>query len=150
MDEPEHLCGPDACICLRWPSAHETSAAWLRCLAAGRPTVITDLAMTGRVPRIDARSWLEIETRDDDGVVREPVCVSVNVLDEVRSIELALTHLASDAVLRERLARSARDWWARRHTLEKMELDYEAASSERYKAPSVAQPRFRRISRGLQ
>jgi glycosyltransferase involved in cell wall biosynthesis len=130
-----YLAAADACICLRWPSAHETSAAWLRCLAAGRPTVITDLAMTGRVPRIDARSWLEIETRDDDGVVREPVCVSVNVLDEVRSIELALTHLASDAVLRERLARSARDWWARRHTLEKMELDYGAAIERALQAP---------------
>lgn len=76
-----------------------------------------------------------METRDDDGVVREPVCVSVNVLDEVRSIELALTHLASDAVLRERLARSARDWWARRHTLEKMELDYEAAIERALQAP---------------
>jgi len=130
-----YLAAADACICLRWPSAHETSAAWLRCLAAGRPTVITDLAMTGRVPRIDARSWLEIETRDDDGVLREPVCVSVNVLDEVRSIELALTHLASDAVLRERLARSARDWWSRHHTLEKMELDYEAAIERALQAP---------------
>jgi glycosyltransferase involved in cell wall biosynthesis len=130
-----YLAAADACICLRWPSAHETSAAWLRCLAAGRPTVITDLAMTGRVPRIDARSWLEMETRDDDGVVREPVCVSVNVLDEVRSIELALTHLASDAVLRDRLARSARDWWSRHHTLEKMELGYEAAIERALQAP---------------
>ena len=44
-------CGPgrlsaaaDICACLRWPTNRETSASWLRCLAAGRPTIVTDLA----------------------------------------------------------------------------------------------------------
>jgi hypothetical protein len=63
------------------------------------------------------------------------MCVSVNVLDEVRSIELALTHLSSDAALRERLGRSARDWWSHRHTLEKMESDYEGAIERALDAP---------------
>src|SRR6185295_8222851 len=38
-----HLAAADVCVCLRWPTAQETSASWLRCLAAGRPTVISDL-----------------------------------------------------------------------------------------------------------
>jgi glycosyltransferase involved in cell wall biosynthesis len=122
-----YLAAADVCLCLRWPSAHETSAAWLRCLAAARPTVITDLAMTAGIPRIDARRWLEIGTRRDDGSRREPICVSVDLLDEIRAIELALAHLAGDGSLRERLGRNARDWWARRHTLGHMQLDYEAA-----------------------
>jgi glycosyltransferase involved in cell wall biosynthesis len=134
-DLGSYLAAADVCLCLRWPSAHETSAAWLRCLAAGRPTVITDLAMTGALPRIDARSWLEIATRDDDGKAREPICVSVNILDEIRSIELALTHLSSDAALRERLGRRARDWWLHRHTLEKMETDYVGAIERALEAP---------------
>ena len=134
-DLGSYLAAADVCLCLRWPSAHETSAVWLRCLAAGRPTVITELAMTGALPRIDARSWLEIATRDDDGAAREPICVSVNILDEVRSIELALTHLSSDAALRERLGRSARDWWLHHHTLEKMETDYVGAIERALEAP---------------
>lgn len=130
-----YLAAGDACLCLRWPSAHETSAAWLRCLAAGRPTIVTELAMMGTLPRIDARSWLEINTRDEAGVRREPICVSVDLLDEVRSIELALTHLAGDSSLRERLGLHARDWWSHRHTLDKMEHDYEAAIERALRAP---------------
>ena len=131
-----YLMAADACLCLRWPSAHETSAAWLRCLSAGRPTVITDLAMTASLPRVDARTWLEINTRDDEGAARAPICVSVNLLDEVRSIELALTHLAADVGLRERLGRSARAWWSHRHTLERMEQDYDAAIERALRVPA--------------
>jgi glycosyltransferase involved in cell wall biosynthesis len=151
-----YLSAADACLCLRWPSAHETSASWLRCLAAGRPTVITDLAMTADVPRIDARTWLEIATRND-GTAQEPVCVSVGVLDEIRSIELALAHLAADRALRERLGRNARGWWSRHHTLEKMELEYEAAIERAMTRPAptaaVLPPHFREdysdVTRGI-
>jgi glycosyltransferase involved in cell wall biosynthesis len=152
-----HLAAADACLCLRWPSAHETSAAWLRCLAAGRPTVITDLAMTADVPRIDARTWLEIATRRKDGTAQEPMCVSVGILDEIRSIELALAHLAADRALRERLGRNARGWWSRHHTLEKMELEYEAAIERAMTRPAptaaVLPPHFREdysdVTRGI-
>ena len=37
-----HLAAADACVCLRWPTALESSASWLRCLAAGRPTIFRD------------------------------------------------------------------------------------------------------------
>ena len=45
-----HLAAADVCLCLRWPTAGETSASWLRALAAGRPTVITALAHLVDVP----------------------------------------------------------------------------------------------------
>jgi glycosyltransferase involved in cell wall biosynthesis len=152
-----YLAAADACLCLRWPSAHETSAAWLRCLAAGRPTVITDLAMTADVPRIDARSWLEIATRRGDAVAAAPVCVSVSVLDEVRSIELAMAHLAGDGTLREKLGQNGRDWWSRHHTLEMMELDYAATIERALQAPepraATLPPHFREdyseLTRGI-
>src|SRR5262249_24868917 len=53
----DHLAAADVCLCLRWPTAQETSASWLQCLAAARPTVITDLAHLVDVPAIDPRSW---------------------------------------------------------------------------------------------
>jgi glycosyltransferase involved in cell wall biosynthesis len=130
-----YLAAADACLCLRWPSAQETSAAWLRCLAAGRPTVVTDLTMMGEIPRIDARSRLELATRDHEGAPRTPICISVNLLDEVRSIELALMRLATDSPLRDQLGRSARDWWSRHHTLERMELDYERTIEQAVATP---------------
>src|SRR5262249_36444220 len=38
-DVADWLAAADACLCLRWPTALETSASWLRCLAARRATV---------------------------------------------------------------------------------------------------------------
>ena len=38
-DVSSHLAAADACLCLRWPTAGESSASWLRCLAARRATV---------------------------------------------------------------------------------------------------------------
>ena len=48
-----YLAASDICLCLRWPTALETSASWLHCLAAHRVTVITDLAHLADVPTID-------------------------------------------------------------------------------------------------
>ena len=45
-----YLNAADACLCLRWPTALETSASWLRCLAASRATVITDLPHLVDIP----------------------------------------------------------------------------------------------------
>ena len=54
---PAHLQAADICCCLRWPTNGETSASWLRAVAAGRPTIITDLAHQPEVPVIDPRGW---------------------------------------------------------------------------------------------
>src|SRR5439155_21209021 len=53
----DYLAAADACLCLRWPTAQETSGSWVQCLAAGRATVVTDLAHLADVPAIDPRTW---------------------------------------------------------------------------------------------
>jgi len=66
---PAYLAAADVCLCLRWPTSRETSASWLRCLAAGKPTVITDLIHTAGVPALDPRTWTPLVPT---GVVRSP------------------------------------------------------------------------------
>jgi glycosyltransferase involved in cell wall biosynthesis len=51
-----YLSAADVCLCLRWPTSRETSAMWVRAIAAGRPTIITDLAHTADIPSLDPRS----------------------------------------------------------------------------------------------
>src|SRR5262245_53986988 len=48
----DHLAAADACLCLRWPTALESSSSWLQCLAAGRATVLSDLAHLVDVPSL--------------------------------------------------------------------------------------------------
>jgi glycosyltransferase involved in cell wall biosynthesis len=56
-DIDDYLAASDICLCLRWPTSRETSASWLRCLAAGNPTISTDLVHTVDVPTLDPRNW---------------------------------------------------------------------------------------------
>ena len=130
---PAYLAAADVCLCLRWPTSRETSASWLRCLAAGKPTVITDLVHTTSVPALDPRTWTALEaaprtsdvgprTSDDD-----PVCIVIDIVDEQHSLGLAMRRLARDAPLRNELGRRAREYWARHHTPERMAADYRQA-----------------------
>jgi glycosyltransferase involved in cell wall biosynthesis len=135
----------DVCACLRWPSNRETSASWLRCLAAGRATIITDLVHLGDVPALDPRGWRLLDTTpraphdldslSRDVVAREPVAVSIDILDEDHSLQLALERLAADAALRASLGHAARRWWEAHHQLEAMADDY-----DRVLAASAASP----------
>jgi len=129
---PAYLQAADACLCLRWPTGRETSASWLRCLAAGRPTIITDLAHVDDVATLDPRSWTVLESCDEsatdsNGGVQQPCAVSIDILDEVHSLTLAMRRLASDPALCDTLGRAARRRWEERHTLERMAADYERA-----------------------
>jgi glycosyltransferase involved in cell wall biosynthesis len=115
-DLTDHIAACDVTLNLRWPTARETSGPWLRALAAGRATIVTDLAHMGDVHSLDPRSW----------TVREaPVCVAIDILDEDHSLRLAMRRLASDGALREQLGLAAREWWGREHSLEAMVEDYE-------------------------
>jgi glycosyltransferase involved in cell wall biosynthesis len=109
----------DATLHLRWPSAIETSGPWLRALAAGRATVTTNLAHQTHVPALDPRTWTLYAGTGP------PVTVAVDILDEDHSLGLALRRLAMDRELRETLGRSARRYWEREHTLERMVDGYE-------------------------
>jgi glycosyltransferase involved in cell wall biosynthesis len=124
-----YLAAADVCLCLRWPTALETSASWLRCLAARRATVITDLPHLVDVPGADPRTWRATHP------AREPVAVAIDLLDEDRSLLLAMRRLAADAALRETLARAGHEYWLREHTLDAMAADY-----RRVIAAAVARP----------
>jgi glycosyltransferase involved in cell wall biosynthesis len=132
-DLPAYLAAADACACLRWPTNRETSASWLRCLAAGRPTIVTDLLHTSEVPALDPTGWMPRA-----GTSAEPVAVSIDILDEPHSLQLALDGLADDDALRQRLGRAARAWWETHHRLDRMADDYDRVIA---RAQSLAVPR---------
>jgi glycosyltransferase involved in cell wall biosynthesis len=100
-----YLAAADACLCLRWPTAQETSASWLRCLAAGRATVISDLAHLVDVPAA--------------------VALRVDLVDEDRELLAAMQRLVDDPDERNRIARAGHAYWAAHHTVEAMASDYE-------------------------
>ena len=99
-----YLAAADVCLCLRWPTALETSASWLRCLAAGRATVVSDLAHTADVP--------------------SSVALRVDLLNEDASLAGAMRALAANGELRRRIARAGHEWWRAHHTIEAMTADY--------------------------
>jgi glycosyltransferase involved in cell wall biosynthesis len=121
----------DVCLCLRWPTTRETSASWLRCLAAGKATVINDLTHLVDIPTLDPRSWTVLDARvSADAAARrlrpdDAVAVSIDILDEDHSLELAMRRLATDAGLRASLGRAARRYFEAHHTLPRMAADYD-------------------------
>jgi glycosyltransferase involved in cell wall biosynthesis len=120
----------DICICLRWPSSRETSASWLRCLAAGKATIVTDLVHLSDVPSLDPRpqKWAVAgypAGRDALGHVVRAACISIDILDEDHSLGLAVRRIAADGSLRETLGQAARQLWTDRFTLDRMASGYE-------------------------
>jgi glycosyltransferase involved in cell wall biosynthesis len=136
-----YLALADACLCLRWPTARETSASWLRCLAAGKPTVISDLAHLTEVPVIDPRSMATLTVGDRSPDDRKPIALIVELTDEVQMLRLAIRRLAESRELRERLGSAARRYWSRHATVEIMAQDYEALLERaRTSEPNPHQP----------
>ncbi len=123
---PAYLGAVDVVSSLRFPSAGETSASWLRALAAGRPTIVTDLAQLADLPTIDPRSRTVVHAQPTLAP-QAPVAMSIDIMDEVHSLVLALKALASDASLRQRLGANALDYWRAHHTIAHMIEDYERA-----------------------
>jgi glycosyltransferase involved in cell wall biosynthesis len=131
------IAASDVSLNLRWPTARELSGPWLRSLALGRATVILDLAHLATVPSLDPRTW---RARLDGSGPLSPVCVAVDVLDEDHSLKLALRRLAVDTALRDRLGRSARDYWQRFHAVSGMVDDYGRAIARAIAAPTPDAP----------
>lgn len=109
----------DISLHLRWPTARETSGPWLQALAAGRATVVFDLAHQAHLPVLDPQTW-----QPRPPAVDAPIAVALDILDEQHSLGLALVRLASDAALRSALGSAARAYWEREHTVERMVDDY--------------------------
>jgi glycosyltransferase involved in cell wall biosynthesis len=125
----------DVTIHLRWPSALETSGPWLLALAAGRPTVISELPHLTHIPAVDPRSW----TPYGDPAVA-PVAVAVDVLDEEHSLALAMRRLAADPALRRQIGDAGRRHWEAEHTVSRMVDDYERLLPLAIAAPVPARP----------
>ena len=104
---PAHMEAADLVVHLRYPTARETSAALLRILAQGRPTILSDLEHWADVP--------------DDAVVR------VDVTQEEGAVTRALLRLAEDAEGRRRLGARARAFVEREHSPEACRAGYETA-----------------------
>jgi glycosyltransferase involved in cell wall biosynthesis len=123
----------DVCLCLRWPTNREASGPWLRALAAGKPTVINDLAHLVDLPTLDPRTWeVQVAAPAAADALRvwrraEAIAVAVDLLDEDHSLAIAMRRLALDATLRAELGAAARRHWAAGHTIGHMAADYERA-----------------------
>jgi glycosyltransferase involved in cell wall biosynthesis len=92
---PAHAAAADLVAHLRYPTGRETSAALLRVLAQGRPTIVSDLAHQAGLP--------------DDAVWR------VDGADEERSLARAIVALASDPERRRAMGRRAAAHVAQAH-----------------------------------
>jgi glycosyltransferase involved in cell wall biosynthesis len=140
-DLPLYLASADAALCLRWPSARETSASWIRCLAAGLPIVTTDLAHQGELPLLDPRSWTVVHG-ETSLTTPDAIAIGIDILDEDHSLALALRRLAVDEELRRALGRAARSHWEAHHTVAHMKGDYLAAidRAAALPAPRVSLP----------
>jgi glycosyltransferase involved in cell wall biosynthesis len=134
-DLPAHLALADVASCLRWPTARETSAAWLRAAAAGLPTLITDLAHQPHLASLDPRTW-RVSHAEPTLDAPLPVAVSIDVLDEDHSLRVAMRRLVEDEALRMSLGDNARACWAGRHTVAHMAAGYERALAAAGARPS--------------
>jgi glycosyltransferase involved in cell wall biosynthesis len=104
---PAHIEAADLVAHFRYPTARETSAALLRVLAQGRPTLISDLEHLADVP--------------DDAVLR------ADVTDEEGELTRAILRLSDDLRSRVRLGQRARAFVKRAHAPARCLEGYEAA-----------------------
>jgi glycosyltransferase involved in cell wall biosynthesis len=104
---PAHIEAADLVAHLRYPTARETSAALLRVLAQGRPTVISDLEHLADLP--------------------EAAVVRADVADEEGEVTRAILRLAERPAERARLGTAAAAFVRREHSRERCREAYEQA-----------------------
>lgn len=119
----EYLAAADMGWCLRWPSNGETSASWLRCLAAGQPTLVTALAQLGEVPLVPA-SGLPAALEASGGDGGDAIGVAIDPVDEAAELAAAVTALVAAPSARRAMGARARRWWETHHTLPRMAAQY--------------------------
>jgi glycosyltransferase involved in cell wall biosynthesis len=106
-DLPGHMEAADLAAHLRYPTGRETSAALLRLLAQGRPTVITDLEHLADIP--------------------EGAVVRADPTDEEGEVTRAILRLHDTPAARARLGRAAAAFVRREHSADRCRDGYEAA-----------------------
>ena len=112
---PAHMEAADLVVNLRYPTARETSAALLRLLAQGRPTVMSDLEHLTDIP--------------SDAVVR------ADLADEEGEVTRAILRLSASPRLRLRLSAAARRFAARAHSPARMRDAYLSAIDRAVRRP---------------
>ena len=120
-DLTDCIAAVDVTLNLRWPTARELSGPWLRSLAAGKPSIVTDVVQLAGVPSLDPRSWSNTASGIQSA---DPVTVALDILDEDHSLRVAMKRLAEDADLRQTLGSSAQAYWLREHSPAAMRADY--------------------------
>jgi glycosyltransferase involved in cell wall biosynthesis len=106
-DLATHMEAADLAVHLRYPTARETSAALLRVMAQGRPTIVSDLEHLAEIPAHTVRR--------------------VDVADEEGEVLRAVLRLAESRREREALGRAAADFVAREHAPAQCRAAYEDA-----------------------
>lgn len=117
-DLPLHIEAADVVAHLRYPTARETSAALLRVLAQGRPTVISDLEHLADIPK---SAVLRADPRDEEG-----------------DLTRAILRLAADMQARDSLSRAAAAFAASEHSPARCRDGYESAIALALARPSPA------------
>jgi glycosyltransferase involved in cell wall biosynthesis len=115
-----HIELADVVAHLRYPTARETSAALLRVLAQGRPTIMGDLEHLADVPR---------------GAV-----IRADVADEEGEVTRAILKLVSSPALRARLGAAARAFVERAHAPARAAEAYATAIERAITRPAPAVP----------
>lgn len=156
----------DVTLNLRWPTAREMSGPWLRCLAAGKPTIVIDLAHMTEFASLDPRTWTVndpscepraascppsraaqqtrfgaaspklVEEDARPAEAGDPITIAIDILDEDHSLRLAMRRLASDAALRRSLGLAGHAWWKQEHSFAPMLDDYRRVIAAAHRRPA--------------
>ena len=113
-----HIEAADVVAHLRYPTARETSAALLRVLAQGRPTIVSDLEQQADLP--------------------EQAVLRVDRADEEAGLSAALLRLAADATLRRELGQAAAAFASREHAPERVAAAWQAVFERARERPAPA------------
>jgi glycosyltransferase involved in cell wall biosynthesis len=114
-DLAAHIEAADVVAHLRYPTARETSAALLRVLAQGRPTIVSDLEHQAELP--------------GDAVVR------VGMTDERSELTRAILRLATEPDARGALGAAAARYVQREHSRSRVRQSWEEALEQARRLP---------------
>ena len=136
-----YLAVADAALCLQWPDSSEVIKPWLHCLAYGLPTVVTDRADFVNIPTLDPRNWqvqcVRSLGQDSTTLPPEPAIVSIDIVDELHSLRIALRRMAENPQFRAQLAASSVTLWRNQFSLDQMVKGYLDAIQEARTVPSM-------------
>lgn len=127
-DPHEVLAAADVCVSLEWPSRRDAMTSLVESLAAAKPAIVTDLADRVDIPALDPHDWqlrpLAAPNGEPRDATTEAACVSIDLLDESHSLCLAMSRLAGDPALREKLSRGARHLWEDRFSFDRLAREF--------------------------